>query len=231
MIQIERPGPPAIVAELAPLVALARSFKVNDKDSHAEALEICKRFRQGERGIEDHFARAKKAASDAHKELVRSIAGLVGPIAEARGIIEGTSRAFEKQEEQKAAALQRELQERARKEEEERQLMDAIEAEQAGDSGAAEAILQEQAAAPQTIVEAQVAKVAGASSSKRYAAEIFDPLALVRFVAANPQWLSLLEVDRLAEEHPNLNRLATAQRDGLNFPGVRPIEKTVRLYR
>lgn len=226
MIQIEKPGPPAIVAELHQVVVAARAFKVSDVETNAIALERVKRLRAGERGIEDHFARSKKAASDAHKEIVAAVNALIAPIAEARRIYDNSAAAYEQEERRKAEEEQRRLQEKARKDEEERQLLAAIDAEERGDQAEAKAIMEEPVVTPVVTVAPQVARVEGVSSRTNWSAEVTDLLALVRYVAAHPEWVYLLE-----PSIPNLNRLAVAQRNALSIPGVRAVSKTVRSTR
>jgi hypothetical protein len=104
--------------------------------------------------------------------------------------------------------------------------MDAIEAEAEGDSAAAEAILAEPVSAPIVTVAPQVAKVDGVSSTTRWSAEVMDLMMLVRYVAAHPEWVSLLEANM-----PNLNRLAISQHEALSIPGVRAVKTTVRSMR
>jgi hypothetical protein len=226
MIQIEKPAPPAIVAELHPVVIAARAFKVIDIETHAAALERIKRLRAGEKGIEDHFARSKKAASDAHKEIVAAVNALIGPIAEARRIYDAGAAAYEQEERRKADEEQRRLQEKARREEEERQLAAAQEAQDRGDTAEAEAIVSEQVSAPVITVQPQVAKVEGVSNRTTWSAEVHDLHELVKYVATHPEWISLLE-----PAMPNLNRLAVAQQKNLAIPGVRAVSKTVRATR
>lgn len=226
MIQIEKPAPPAIVAELSPLVAAARAFRVVDVETHAAALERIKRLRSGEKGIEEHFARAKKSASDAHKEIVAAVSALLGPIAEARRIYDNSAGAYEQEERRKAEEEQHRLQEKARLEEEERQLAAAQEAQDRGDTDGAESIISEPVSAPLITVAPQVAKVEGVSNRTTWSAEVTDFERLVVYVAAHPEWLSLLDANL-----PNLNRLAVAQRQALAIPGVRAISKTVRATR
>lgn len=223
IITIERPGPPAIVAELQPLVVAARQFEVVDMDSDAECLTREKKLRVGEKMIEEHFAKAKKSASDAHKELVRSIAALTGPIKEARQIYFRKSDAWEEEERLKAADEERRLQALARKEEEERQLQSAIEAEDAGDTVQRDAIMEEEPDVPTITVAPAVAKVEGVSKRKTWSADVWDKRSLILYVAQHPEWDSLLDPNM-----PNLNRMAVSQREALRIPGVRAVSKSVR---
>ena len=225
-IQIERPRPPAIVQEMAPLVKQAQAFEVVDVDSHAECLDREKRLRRAEKGTEEHFAKAKKAASDAHKEIVRSVAALVGPFAEARGIYFKKSDAFEREETRKAEAEQRRLQAEAARQEEERKIMDAEAAEEAGDAAEAEAIRAEPVEPPSVIVAPQVATVAGVSKRETWSAEVHDKGKLIAYVAKHPEWESLLDPNM-----PNLNRLAVSQHKALAIPGVRAVSASTRTTR
>jgi len=226
MIQIQKPSPPALVAELSPLVRGAEAFNVIDVETNAIALQRLKVLRDGEKKIAEYFEPARKAADAAKKEILAARDGLIGPIAAARSIYDQKAGTFEQEQRRKAEEERRRLQEQARKDEEERQLLAAIEAEQGGNQEEAEAILQEPVSAPVIHVAPQVATVEGVSSMTRWSAEVTDLIELVKYVAAHPEWLSLLE-----PAMPNLNRLAVAQRQALSIPGVRAISRTVRATR
>src|SRR3990172_12622011 len=89
MIQIEKPSPPALVAELAPVVAQANALVVADIETHGMALDRAKRLRDGERKIADYFEPARKAADAAKKEILAARDGLIGPIAAAPLLYDG----------------------------------------------------------------------------------------------------------------------------------------------
>jgi hypothetical protein len=226
VIQIERPAPPSIVQELAPLVAEAKAFEVPDVHSHALALERIKVLRSGERKILEYWEPSRKAADAAKREILAARDGLIGPLAEARVIYDRKAAEYEAAERRKAEEEQRRLQEQARKEEEERQLADAQAAQDAGDAVLAEAIIQEPVSVPAVRVAPAIAQVAGVSTRTLWSAEVTDLLALVKYVAQHPEWVSLLE-----PAMPNLNRLAVAQRDALKIPGVRAVATTSRSTR
>lgn len=226
MIQIEKPAPPAIVQELAPLVAQAKAFPVANVDSHGEALERIKKLRRGEKMIADAFEPSRKAADAAKKEILSLRDGLIGPLAEARTIYDRTALAYEQEERRKAEEEQRRLQEIARKQEEERQLQDAIAAEQSGNVAERDAILAETPSVPVVKVAPAVAQVEGVSTRTTWSAEVTDMEALIGYVASHLEWSSLL-----MPNGPNLNRLAVAQREALSIPGVRAVASTVRSSR
>lgn len=226
VISIESPAPPSIVQELSPVVAAAKAFQVVDQDSHALALERIKTLRNGERSISDYFEPARKSADQAKRDILAARDGLIAPLAEARTIYDRTANAYEVEERRKAQEKERELQEKARKQEEERKLQEAIRAEQAGDAVTAEAIMQEPVTVPTVRVAPAVAQVEGVSTRTTWSAEVHDLHALVRYVAAHPEWIYLLEASM-----PNLNRLATSQHEALSIPGVRAVSQTVRSTR
>lgn len=226
MIQIEKPGPPSIVAELSPLVQQAREFSVTDVASDGLALERVRSLRAGEKRITEYFEPARKAADAAKKEILAARDGLIGPIAAARAIYDSKAAAFEAEERRKADEEQRRLQAQAKKDEEERALMAAIEADEAGDHAEAEAIMSEPVSVATVTVAPAVAQVEGVSSQVRYSAEVTDLMALIQYVATRPEWVSLLEPNM-----PNLNRLATAQRKALSIPGVRAVDRVIRSTR
>jgi len=114
----------------------------------------------------------------------------------------------------------------ARQREEERQILDAISADESGDKATAAAILEEQRALPVIVVAPALAKVSGVSTRTDWRAEVVDKLALIRYVAAHPEWTNLLEANE-----PALSGLARSQRSALAIPGVRAIEVQGRSVR
>jgi len=224
LITIERPGPPAIVAILAPIVQAAREFDVGDMEADAEALRRVKALRDGEKGIQDHFAKSIKDAHAAHKSILAAVGALTGPIAEARSIYDRKAADYEAAERRRAEDAQRLLQEAARKQEEERTLLAAIEAEEAGDTQEAEAILAEPVVAPIVIVAPSIARVAGVATREIWSAEIVDVAACLLAMTQRQEWSAALE--RLKPELESIFRpLAVAQHEALNFPGVRAVKR------
>lgn len=220
MIKIEKPAPPGMVATLAPVVLAARGFEVRNVEEHAKALERCKALRDGERAITEAFEPARKKADEAKKEILRLRDGLIGPIAEARSIYDRKAADYEAAERRRAEEEQARLRELARKQEEERQLMAAIAAEEEGDEAAADAIMAESVTAPVVTVAPQVARVVGVVARTIWSAEVTDLHALVKYVAAHPEWLSLLE-----PVGKNLDAMARTQREAMSIPGVRAVSR------
>lgn len=230
LIRIERPAPPDVVGQLAPVVKGAVAFEVTDMVRHAVALDCIKQLRAGEKRIAEHFEPTRKHLDAAKKELLAFRDGLVGPIAEARAIYDRKAAEYEAAERVKAEAEERRLQDLARKQEEDRKLYEAMEAEEAGDKAGAEAIINEPIEAPVVRVAPAVAKVEGVSTRTNWRAEIHDVKACLRHMLDHEEFHAALEAAK-----PFLtiimNRLAVAQRDGLRIPGVRAVAEQVRSTR
>lgn len=223
LIQIETPSTPAIVAELAPLIKAAKKFNVTDVVTNTTALERIQQLRRGEKRIKELFEEPRRKADEAKKSILSLRDGLIGPLVEARGIYDRKADAYEVEEQRKAKEQERQLQARANKVEEERQLMDAIDAEERGDTVQRDSIMQEEIVAPVVTVAPQIATVKGVSKRVTWSAEVHDLYALVEYVVAHPEWLSLIE-----PAMPKLNGLAIAQHEAMRIPGVRAVKKSSR---
>jgi len=226
VIQIEKPLPPAVVHELAPIVAHAKILVIDSKESHENALGMLKRYRSGERKIHDWFEPTRKAIHSAGKANLAARDGLIAPIAEARNIVDQKSQVWEKKQREEAEAKARELEAKARKEEEDRQILDAIAADEAGDHAGADAILAQPIETPQVTVQAPVAKVRGVSARLVWSAEVTSLFELISYVSRHEEFVYLLKADLVA-----LNRQATSQQAAMYIPGVRAVSRTVRSIR
>lgn len=226
VIHIQKPGPPAIVEQLKPIVKQAMAFAVVDVATHEVALERVKTLRQAKKQIAEWFEPTRKAIQIAHKENLALRDGFIAPIDDACTAYDNSAGGFEREEERKAEDEQRRLQAEATRQEEERRRMDAIDAEERGDTAEAAAIMEEPIEAPVVIVAPQVAKVAGVSTRKTWGAEVHDLLELVKYVAAHPEWINLVEANG-----PALNKLAQSQHEALRIPGVRAVSTSTRATR
>lgn len=228
-ITITTPGPEGagIVHELRPLVETARAHQISDVASHEVALHAIKRLRDGERRLGDLFEPARKAADNAKKQILALRDGLIGPLAQARAIYDAGAQQYEAAQRKAAEDEQRRLEEQARKEQEDRTILDAIAAEESGDKAGAEAILAQPVAAPMITVAPQVAKVAGITERRLYSAKVENIRACLAAMLADPAWHQALE--RLVPEVESIMRpLAIAQRHALKVPGVRVVETVSR---
>lgn len=211
---IETPDPEVVQKEYFPTVSSAKALIVTNKDEHQIGLTMLQQIAVAEKRVKDLFKDPKDAAHAAHKAICEAEKKLLVPLADARYDVQRKCLEFQSAEKRKAEEAQRKLQEEARRAEEERALADAIEAEESGDKKAAEQILAAPVAVPVVQVEAQVAKVAGVTSRVYYRCKVTDFLSLVKYVAANPHEIALLQPDETA-----LRKRAESMKDGFKIPG------------
>jgi hypothetical protein len=90
---------------------------------------------------------------------------------------------------------------------------------EAGLEGEAEILASSHLAVPPVHL-AEPVKTEGVYTQRRWSAEVIDKMELIRFVAANPHFSHLLEVNT-----KEANALARAQNESMNIPGLRAIAK------
>lgn len=185
-----------------PLVAAANVLKPRILAHERKAREEAERAERAAREEAERAERERRAADEARA-------------------------AEEKRKADEAAAAAKRDAEAARAagdaEAEELAALEEAEAAEAGRRAQAEraAIKAEPVTAPAVVrVAPAVATVAGVSARTTWKARVVDPLALLKHVAANPEWLNLVKFDEAA-----LNALARTQKDRLALPGVQSFEE------
>lgn len=229
-IEIEMPQPTELVAQMASVVSLAKSFEVTDIESDRVAQEYGQKLRRAEKTWTDYCEPTRKALDVAKKNFLAMRDGILGPWSQARSIFFAKSDAYQTEQRRKAQEEERRLQEEARRQEEDRKLADAIEAEERGEAAEAESILEERVETPVITVAPQIAKVEGVSTRTLYEPEITDVRACLRYLLDRPEWAAVL--DRFIPVLVTILRpFATAQRTALSIPGVQVVSKTSRASR
>lgn len=246
-----------IDAETSPIVAAAKAIVITDEATHRSALEFGKRLAERKREIEAKFRDPKAAAHKAHKSITALETECLAPVEQAIAETKRKAIAYQTEQERRAAAERKRLEDEARaKAEAERleaikaaaesrsRLEDAALAEAAAmrDAGLrddADALLDAIANEPDraseiaampidiapVVVETNTAKVAGASTSARWVAEVVDLSAFLAYIGPRKQYHELVTVST-----GGLNKLATSMRSMLHIPGVRVRqERSLRL--
>lgn len=220
----------------APLATIdVAALTITNEGEYLAAGEIRKEVTSRKKAILDKLAPIVAAAHATHKALTTLRNDAIAPYEAIEVAIDPKLTAWERAEKARVEREQREAQERARKEEEERVLRDAVAAEDAGDTELAAAIIEEEIVAP-VVYAPPVARVAGMSAASVWGAEVLEyvkdqvsgemisgKLALVRYVAAHPEWLEFLDVNL-----PALNARAKRLHHSMNVPGVRAVEGSSR---
>lgn len=225
-IVLRQPNDDAAVAANRQLSAAVTALVVDSVESHKEGLELLKTVVKVQRGIKDLCQEFRDKAHKAHKAAVAFEKKLMGSSIEDKRTLTRKLDAWEKEQHEIARKAEEEARKAAAKAEEEQRLQDAINAEEAGDTAEAEAILEEAPAPPVIHVPPRMAAVGGVSMRTLYSAEVVDLLALVRFVAENPQYINYLQHNGVA-----LNQAAQSQREAMQIPGVKVVKTTSRAVR
>lgn len=128
---------------------------------------------------------------------------------------------FEREMEERRQAEERRLAAEAAKQEEERKLQAAADAESVGmDETSVQAILCAPSTMPAPVAAPAFQRVAGMSSRESWCAEVTDFHALVKAVAKDKKLLPLLEANM-----PALNAQARSLKTAMAIPGVRAVDK------
>jgi len=202
---------------------LAESVKlvqITSPETYAMAANGLQLIKGMTKEIKDFFAPLKEKAFAAHRALTAAENEKLAPLVEAERFAKGAMTTWQLEQEAAARVEQRRLEEEARKRAEEEKLLDAIDAEQAGEPEAAERILAEPVLAPVVRIAPPVPQVAGISMRETWSAEVVDMRALVRAVADGKVPMRALVVDTVF-----LNGQARALKGDMNYPGVRAVSK------
>jgi hypothetical protein len=124
--------------------------------------------------IEEKLGPRRDAAHKLHKSLTSLIAEMSAPWKEDRDFHIGQVKAYQRKVREEAEAEQRRLAEIARKQEEERRLAEAIEAEKEGNVEEAQAIIEEEMFVPTPIVRPDVPKVDGRKYATKWSWKVTD---------------------------------------------------------
>jgi hypothetical protein len=154
-----------------------------------------------------------KAAHKSHSAAIAAKRSVTSPLDLAKRLIKAKVLRHQEEERKRAAEEAARLQAIADSKDEEKRLAEAVAAEERDQPKLAEALISEK---PVVIMPAVQPRVAGITPTKRWKAEVTDLLALVQFVAANPEHLHLVKGDTT-----QINRTALPMREKCEIPGVR----------
>jgi DNA repair exonuclease SbcCD ATPase subunit len=211
------------------------AIKRKTKELEAQRVGITKPLDEAKKNVMDLFRRPLEVLAQAEATLKRAMIGYQDEQERLRKAeqarLEAAARAERERLEGEARAL---------REEAERLAAEAAAAQAAANSNttaesvvaAAQAAAKASEASIQAQVTAEVAtmvvapaaeisapKVAGISTRGTWKAEVTDKMALIRFVAANPQFASLLDANQSA-----INQMAKAMKSTMAIDGVRAYE-------
>ncbi|MFA6290154.1 MAG: hypothetical protein WC637_00155 [Victivallales bacterium] len=184
----------------------AKAIMIRTNDDYVRAGEILLVIKDLRKEIDSFFDPICKKAFEAHKEAVAQKKRADAPLVEAEGIIKPRISAWNAEQEKIRQAEEMRLREIARKEEEERRLQEAIQAEAFGQKEEAAAILDEKPQVAPVIVPKSVPKVQGISTQKRWTFRISNP--------------ALIPREYLTIDEQKIGAVVRALKDQAKIPGV-----------
>ena len=165
----------------------------------------------------------RKSITAPMDEAKKAVMDLYRPTVESLDYSEKTlkSKLMAYDEEQQAIQRQRQAEAEAEAERQRTLLAEqAQQAEQNGDTIMADALLETACIMVAPVVIKDVPKVVGVSTRVTWKAELTDKLALVKFIAENPQFIDMLDANQSA-----LNKFASAMKSNAKIGGVRFFEE------
>ncbi len=208
--------------EVAVYVEPIKSFLVVSDQTMQAANDTIKEINKRIKLVDEKFeplmaaqVEAKRKATVAKAELDKLIEEIKAPLMAVKEYLVRAGKDYDTEQKAIRDEAERIAREVARKAEDERQLREAEEAEKAGNHEEAEEILKEerQVSAPPPPPPAY--KVDQRLFPKKWKARVTDKKTVIKFVAANPQYTELLEVDQAA-----INRLAVSMKSNLRIDGI-----------
>jgi len=197
----------------------AAAVAITDQWSYNAAVELLRAVKGLRDEAESHHRPMIEAAHKAHKATLAALKKIDEPLVNAEGTIKRKIGDWDQEQErirkEAELAAQREA-ERLHAEQLEKEL-EALEASGAKPAEVKAVIEQAEftpVVAPRPVQTYQPAS--GVSTQERWSAEVTNIHELVKFVAANPQFIQLLQVNQTA-----LNTMARAMKQTMNFPGVK----------
>lgn len=245
-ITVQLPNTTAELRESQSLSDAARCTNIVDAQTFEKAADLLKlvvglrkRIETSYKPVIDSAHAAHKAAIAARDEHTRPLDAIEGALKTKCSAFQAIERARiererleEEERQRKAAALAAHAEEEARAKMESQRIELAAKLEAEGRTDEAKRVIdaavdtpvvlpawaKQAAPVPQPIREAP--KSAGIGFTERWSAEVTDKLALIRFVAANPQHMNLLDANQTA-----LNQMARAMKSALAIDGVRAVSE------
>src|SRR5574343_346479 len=152
----------------------AHLIVVSDNDSMTLADNTVESIGALIKEIDGTFKPLADKAFQAHRSITAKWKEVKQPLEDAKTYLVNQVKAYQRKVREEAEAEQRRLAEIARKQEEERRLAEAIEAEQCGNVEEAQAIIEEEMFVPTPIVRPDVPKVDGRKYATKWSWKVTD---------------------------------------------------------
>jgi len=209
----------ALTEEQVQMEALG-SVSVKTTEDLEQAVDNAKRIKAYKKAVKEYWDPLCDNAYKTWKALTGRRKEFLDPAEAAEKAQKLGIGRYHEAERKKQAAEMKKRQEAERKAAEEKRLAEVEEMQDMGELEAADHIAQ-QPLDVKPIVEAVTTKVEGMSVSYRYSAEVEDLGEFLTFLVEEPRFRYLVKDFPMKE----LNKLATAQKEMFDIPGVKLVKK------
>jgi hypothetical protein len=199
----------------------SKLISIQNPEDYGFAGKFLLSLKDQEKRIKEWFEPLKRKASEAHKAICEREKESLRPLQEARFMVEPKMLKYKHDQDIKAIEEAARLAELARKEAEDRALMEALAAEQEGDTEAAKAIIEEPIEAPVIRVESAARKITGLTERTYWRYQVNDFKALIQAVAAGKVPPQVLRIDEVF-----LGGQVRLLKGNLNYPGVKTFSES-----
>jgi len=201
---------------VAAKLATARALTITDQASYNAVVEMRVQLKALRDAIEAAHALPKQEKHKVWKAEVAAETAELAPVQEVEGVLKAKTFKWDSDQEALRRAEQAKLEAEAKKQAEDEALAAAEAAQQAGAGPSeVEAILESPIIAPPVVAPRTYTPAPRMAGRESWSARVTDFMALVKFVAVNPGFQNLLEVNQTA-----LNQLARSQKQAMRIPGV-----------
>lgn len=201
---------------------LAASVVIKTPEQLEGAVDVTKEIKSYKKAVKDYWDPLCDNAYKTWKALTGRRKEFLDPAEKAEKAHKlAIGRYHEAERKQKAAEMKK-RQEAERKAAEEKRLAEVEEMQDMGELEAADHIAQ-QPLDVKPVVEATQTEVEGLSVSYRYSAEVEDLEKFLKFMVAEPRFRYLIKDFPMKE----LNKLAVAQKEMFDIPGVKLVKKAI----
>jgi hypothetical protein len=196
---------------------LAKSTVVVDALSYEIAATHLQAIKALQAEADETFDPIIKRAHETHKEALAQKKHITDPLTQAEAVLKRSMASYVQDQERKRLEEERRLREQAELEAAQAREAEIEEAEAHGATvEEVQAIAQSPLRVSPVITAPVTTRVQGIISREVWKAEVTNLIALVKFVSANPQFISLIQPNTAA-----INGLARSLRSTMNIPGVR----------
>jgi len=204
------------------LVAASLRIKITNKEGLEASTNQVKKVKAYRKSVKEYWDPLCENAHKTWKALTARRKEFLDPADAHEKVHKLAMGRYAEAERARAARELRKRQEAERKAAEEKRLAEVEELRGMGELEAADHIA-EQPLEVAPIAAPQETKVDGLSTSNRYSAEVVNLGEFLSFLAREPRWHYLIKDFPMKE----LNKLATAQKELFDIPGVKLVKKLI----